>query len=88
MLHKRIIYYILAAFVAGNLLLIYIQYNSTKNVNSLINGNEKVISELKIRTDLQSLAKNIISVQYAVTGTLYTKDSSNLEVYRSKIKDV
>ena len=88
MLHKRIIYYILAAFVAGNLLLIYIQYNSTKNVNSLINGNEKVISELKIRTDLQELAKNITSVQNAVTGTLYTKDSSNLEVYRSKIKEV
>ncbi len=88
MLRKRIIYYILAAFVAGNLLLIYIQYNSTKNVNSLINGNEKVISELKIRTDLQELSKNITSVQNAVTGTLYTKDSSNLEVYRSKIKEV
>lgn len=88
MLQKRTIYYILAAFVAGNLLLIYIQYNSTKNVNSLINGNEKVISELKIRTDLQELAKNITSVQNAVTGTLYTKDSSNLEVYRSKIKEV
>src|SRR6185503_8141612 len=88
MLRKRIIYYILAAFVAGNLLLIYIQYNSTKNVNSLIDGNEKVISELKIRTDLQELSKNITSVQNAVTGTLYTKDSSNLEVYRSKIKEV
>ncbi len=88
MLRKRIIYYILAAFVAGNLLLIYIQYNSTKNVNSLINGNEKVTSELRIRTDLQELAKNITSVQNAVTGTLYTRDSSNLEVYRSKIKEV
>ena len=88
MLRKRIIYYILAAFVAGNLLLIYIQYNSTKNVNSLIDGNEKVISELKIRTDLQELSKNITSVQNAVTGTLYMKDSSNLEVYRSKIKEV
>ena len=88
MLRKRIIYYILAAFIAGNLLLIYIQYNSTKNVNSLINGNEKVISELKIRTDLQELSKNITSVQNAVTGTLYTKDSSNLAVYRAKIKEV
>ncbi len=88
MLRKRIIYYILAAFIAGNLLLIYIQYNSTKNVNSLIDGNEKVISELKIRTDLQELAKNITSVQNAVSGTLHTKDSSNLEVYRLKIKEV
>lgn len=88
MLRKRIIYYILAAFVAGNLLLIYIQYNSTKNVNSLIDGNEKVTSELRIRTDLQELARNITSVQNAVTGTLYTKDSSNLELYRSKIKEV
>ncbi|HEY5406046.1 MAG TPA: response regulator [Ginsengibacter sp.] len=88
MLRKRIIYYILGAFVTGNLLLIYIQYNSTKNVDSLIEGNEKVISELKIRTDLQELAKNITSVQNTVTGTLYTRDSSNLEVYKSKIKEV
>ena len=88
MLRKRIIYYILGAFVSGNLLLIYIQYNSTKNVNSLIDGNEKVINELRIRTDLQELARNITSVQNTVTGTLYTRDSPNPAAYKSKIKEV
>ena len=88
MLRKRIIYYILGAFIAGNLLLIYIQYNSTKNVNSLIDGNEKVINELKVRSDLQELARNIISIESKISGTLYTKDSSHLEGFGAKIKDV
>ncbi|MGH2649479.1 MAG: histidine kinase dimerization/phospho-acceptor domain-containing protein, partial [Ginsengibacter sp.] len=85
---KRIIYYILGAFIAGNLLLIYIQYNSTKNVNSLIKGNEKVINELKVRSDLQELSRDITSVESKISGTLYTKDSSHLEGLGAKIKEV
>ncbi len=42
MTSKKIIYYILAAFIAGNLLLIYLQYNSAKNINGLISGNERL----------------------------------------------
>jgi hypothetical protein len=42
---KRFIYYLIAAFIAGNFLLIFIQYNSTKNINTFIDGNEKVLAE-------------------------------------------
>ena len=38
MASNRFIYYILAAFITGNLLLIFIQYNSVKNINKLIEG--------------------------------------------------
>jgi signal transduction histidine kinase/CheY-like chemotaxis protein/HPt (histidine-containing phosphotransfer) domain-containing protein len=88
MLHKRIIYYILTAFVAGNILIIYIQYNSTKNVNSLINGNEKVLNELQVRSDLHELSKDITSVESKISGTLYTRYSSHIEDFGAKIKEV
>ena len=38
---KKIIFYILAASVAGMFTLLYIQYNSSKNITALIDGNEK-----------------------------------------------
>ncbi|MEO7121353.1 MAG: ATP-binding protein [Ginsengibacter sp.] len=88
MLAKRIIFYLLGAFIAGNVLLIYIQYNSTKNVNSLISGNEKVISELKVRSDLRESERDITSVESKITGTLYTRDSTHLEGLGTKIKEV
>ena len=88
MLGKRIIYYILGAFIAGNLLLIYIQYNSTKNVNKLIDGNVQESSEFKVRSDLGELTHNITSIESKISGTLYTKDSSHLEGLGVKVKEI
>ena len=59
---KKIIFYLLAAFIAGNLLLIYIQYNSSKNINTLIKGNEKLLAEFHVSSELKELEKDIISV--------------------------
>ncbi|HVZ98124.1 MAG TPA: CHASE3 domain-containing protein, partial [Chitinophagaceae bacterium] len=88
MLRKRFIYYIIATFVAGNALLIFIQYTSTKNVNLLISGNEKVISELRVRNDLKELDGDITYVDNKIAGTLYTKDSSHLAGMDLKIDEV
>lgn len=85
---QRIIYYILGAFLTGNFLLIYIQYNSTKNINTLINSNDKVISEMKVRNNLRELERNITSIEGKISGTLYTKDSSHLEGLGQKIMEV
>jgi signal transduction histidine kinase len=85
---KRIIYYILAAFIIGNLLLIYIQYNSAKNINNLIADNEKVLSELNINSNLKELERDITSVDGKIRGTLYSTDSSTLEGLDAKIEEI
>jgi len=78
MASNRFIYYILAAFIAGTLLLIFIQYNSAKNINSLIAGNEKVLNEFKVEAELRDLRKNIVSVESGVAKALSSKDTSNI----------
>lgn len=85
---KKIIFYILAAFIIGNLLLIYIQYNSAKNINALIDGNEKVLTEFKVSSNLRELESDITSVESKIGGTLYTKDSTHLEGLGTKISEV
>jgi signal transduction histidine kinase/DNA-binding response OmpR family regulator len=85
---KRIIFYILAAFIAGNLLLIFIQYNSAKNIRQLVGGNEKLLHELTVKSQLQELEEDILSVENKIRGTVTTSDTSYIEGLETQIARV
>ena len=85
---KKIIFYILAAFISGNLFIIYIQYNSAKNTTALIDGNEKVLSELNVSNNLKELEKDIISVESKIRGTVSTTDLSYIDGLEIKINEI
>src|SRR5690349_4079510 len=85
---KKISFYILAAFVAGTLLLTYIQYNSAKSINSLIKGNETLLEEFKVSHDLKELENDIISVESKTRAILITKDSTRIPELEEEIREV
>jgi signal transduction histidine kinase/CheY-like chemotaxis protein len=85
---KRIIFYILAAFIAGNLLVIFIQYNSAKNIRQLVGGNEKLLNELTVKSELQELEDDILSVENKIKGTVTTSDTSYIEGLETQIARV
>ena len=85
---KRIIFYILAAFIAGNLLVIFIQYNSAKNIRQLVGGNEKLLHELTVKSQLQELEEDILSVENKIRGTVTTSDTSYIEGLEMQIARV
>ena len=85
---KKIFFYILTAFIAGNLFIIYIQYNSSKNTTALINGNEQVLRELNVSNNLKELEKDIISVESKIGGTVTTADLSYIEGLQLKINAI
>ena len=88
MTRKKIIFYILAAFIIGNLFIIYIQYNSSKNTTALIQGNEQVLSELNVSNNLRELEKDIISVESQIRGTVNTTDLSYINGLEVKINEI
>ena len=85
---KKIIFYILSAFIAGNFFIIYIQYNSFKNTTALINGNEKVLKELNVSNNLKELEKDIFSVESKIRGTITTADQSYIDGLQIKINAI
>ena len=85
MASNRFIYYILAAFITGNLLLIFIQYNSVKNINSLIEGNEKVLNEFTVEAELRDLRKNILSVEAGISTAIDSRDTSHITDLQQEI---
>ncbi|MEP6750175.1 MAG: ATP-binding protein [Bacteroidota bacterium] len=88
MASNRFIYYILAAFILGNLLLIFIQYNSVKNINTLIEGNEKVLNEFTVEAELRDLRKNIISVENDVGKAINSKDTTHVLSLQQEINAI
>ena len=85
---KKIIYYLLAAFITGNVVLIYIQYNSAKNINILIDGNEKVLAEKDVSNNLRELNSDIVSVEAKIGNKLYTKDAAHHKDLEVKITEI
>ena len=85
---KKLVYYILAAFILGTLLLIYIQYNSSKNINNLITGNEKLLNEFKVSNQLKDLEKDVIAVESKIRGTVTTTDTTHIEGLEKQIQQI
>ena len=84
----RMIYYLLAAFITGNVLLIYIQHNSTKNIHNLINGNKELLTEFSISSDLQELEKEVIIIESKIRGTVTTNDTVYIEGLEQQVSRV
>ncbi|MET0461544.1 MAG: ATP-binding protein [Chitinophagaceae bacterium] len=76
MTSKRIIYYLLAAFITGNLLLIFMQYNSARNIDNLISGNEQLLEEFKTGSELRELEKNMFAIESNIRGAIAMSDES------------
>lgn len=83
---KRLIYYILSGFVLGTFLLIFIQYNTSKNISNLITGNEKLLNEFKVSNQLKNLENDIIIVENKIRGTVTTKDTVHIEGLEKKFR--
>jgi signal transduction histidine kinase/CheY-like chemotaxis protein len=86
--NKRFIYLVLTAFLAGTLLLIFIQYNTSKNVEQLITGNKKLLKELHTGNQLRVLERDIIWVESRIRAAIATDDTSHIEGVDAKIAEV
>jgi len=85
---KKLVYYILAAFVFGTMLVIYIQFNSSKNINTLISGNEKLLNEFRVNGELKDLEKDVLSIESKIRGIVTTKDTTNIEGLEIQIREI
>ncbi|HWK08056.1 MAG TPA: response regulator [Puia sp.] len=87
MTSNRFIYFILSAFIAGNLLLIFMQYNSSKNIHNLITGNKNLLNELKVANELRELERDLLSTESKIRGAVATNDTTYLDGVDSQIAE-
>ena len=85
---KKIIFYILAASIVGTFALLYIQYNSTKNITALIEGNQKYLDEYKINSELKELEKDVVRIESNISNLISTGDAEYIKGMDFKISKV
>lgn len=75
---KRIIFYILGAFITGTIILIYVEYNSTKHLNSLIRANKELMGEFKITESMLNATKSKVVIERKIRGFIESGDTNYL----------
>src|SRR5258707_10175349 len=76
MTNKRFIYGALTAFTTGGLLLVFIQYNSSRSIDQLIEGNRLLLRDMKVGNDLREMERDILWVESKIRAAVATGDSS------------
>ena len=87
MMLRRVIFYLAAAFITGNIILLYVHYNSSRNVNNLIEGNKKILAEIGVINELRELNKDIAAIE-GRSRRIRLTDSIQIREYRDKIEKV
>jgi len=85
---KRFSYLILSAFIIGTALLIIVQYNSSRNMDILIEGNKDLLQELRTSNHLREIDRDILGVESRIRAAIATDDTSHLEGVEEKIQQV
>jgi hypothetical protein len=78
MTSNRIIYLVLTAFIAGNMLIIFVQYSSSKNIYNLITGNKKLSNELIVGNQLREAERDLLATEIRLGRTIATNDTTYL----------
>lgn len=73
---------LVAVFLLSVLLIVVLQFNSDRNIDQLISGNETLMEELRVRNDLVMLQSAITSLESKVRGEVISgqwKDTAAIE---------
>jgi len=71
-------YLLLAIFIIAVLLIVFLQFNSNRSINKLIQGNENMLSDLEIKTNLQRLQTDIFTLESKMRGAVISGQSTDL----------
>ncbi len=62
MVKTKVLLYLLGIFIVTIMLIVFLQYNSNRNVNQLIQGNQELLTELQRRIAIHTLRENLFYV--------------------------
>jgi len=81
-------YLLLAIFIGSILLIVFLQFNSGRSIEDLVEGNKDLQHELQIQAELQNLETKIVFVESAMRGFVTARDSLQLRGTAEDIDDI
>lgn len=81
-------YLLLAIFVAVIFLIVFLQFNSNRNIDRLISGNENLLVDFAVKTNLQRLQTEIAVLESKLRGTVIGGAASSSETLGVEISAI
>ncbi|MCW3117180.1 MAG: histidine kinase [Chitinophagaceae bacterium] len=88
MRNRQFMLYLLGIFVFTIILIVFLQFNSNRHINKLINGNELLMNEFQIVVETQKLQTDMLFIESQIHRTVISEDSFYLKAIRDKEKNV
>jgi signal transduction histidine kinase/DNA-binding NarL/FixJ family response regulator len=81
-------YLLLTVFVATVLLIVFLQFNSNRSINKLIDSNENLLNDFGVKESLQHLTAEIIALESKVRGSIIAGSATDTDQFRSEINSI
>ena len=75
-------------FLAGVILIVFLQFISGVNINRLLRGNEKLLNEVKIQNNLRKLEADVLSLESDIRGIIITGDTALMPKTTQKMEAI
>jgi signal transduction histidine kinase/DNA-binding response OmpR family regulator len=85
---EKLKYATLWLFVAGVLLIVFLQFLSGENINRLVKGNHNLLNEVRIQNDLRRLESDVLTVESDIRGLIITNERRLLPAVHQKISSI
>lgn len=79
-------YLLVSIFIATVLLIVFVQFNSNRSINRLIDGNQSVLNHIEVKTNLQRLQTAVVMIESKVKGAVISGSVSDTDLLVSEIK--
>lgn len=69
-MNRYLRYIIPVVFIIAVLLIVFLQFNSNRSINRLVNGNEEMLNGFEINNTLRNLQNGVLTMESKVKGTV------------------
>ncbi|HUQ97692.1 MAG TPA: ATP-binding protein [Chitinophagaceae bacterium] len=76
---EKLKYATLWLFIAGVILIVFLQFLSGENINRLVKGNQKLLHEVSIQNALRKLEWDLLTVESDIRGLIITGNRDELQ---------
>lgn len=81
-------YLLLIVFIATVLLIVFLQFNSNRSIDKLIQGNENLLSDFGVKENLQRLTAEMITLESKVRGSIIGGSAADTQQFRPEIDSI
>jgi signal transduction histidine kinase/CheY-like chemotaxis protein len=81
-------YLALWLFIFGVVLIVFIQFISGQNINRLVEGNDRLLAEVRIQNSLRSLQSDVLTVESDIRGAVTTNDPGHLSSVNTTVQNI